>query len=479
MITHATCHRYATCRLNALGADPAYASVRVRPARGNADDDIGGGGATASSLSFAEGLPVLGRRSGKRAPEHALAALRAHEAARASDRAWHASLVRGAISQLLGAIGVEHPAEPVIGGAPRGGIVGLEASAAGVERGSRRGGAVLAVPFDCVDPDYVEHNRMLLPGARFPASCHVAEWRHGAESAHAGGARSLRERVARLREAAEAAHCADANGAAGFDLHPSGFTSMLSSAIKPWTLALRLGRALFTPRSAAIFDGARCKRRDLGCIFEPIGPACETERPSPAVISLNLPQQMRESLSTGGVSPIPAEWRGLGHFWWTAHLLRLLARPSARLRARVAEEMRSSGLRAAVDGGTPVIGMHVRHGDSCIAAEAARTKRACEPLSAYVDAITPFAEAHGARTIYLATDSVAVRAQAAAYAGRFTIVGVGNLTRSSSVPTAVIDEVIKRRAKEGGVAKSHRLAEEVPLEMPRCCCCCCGGGGGA
>ncbi len=275
VVTCATCRRYATCRLNALGADPAYASVRVRPARGDADDDIGGGGATASSLSFAEGLPVLGRRSGKRAPEHALAALRAHEAARVSDRAWHVSLVRGAISQLLGAIGVEHPAEPVIGGAPRGGIVGLEASAVGVERGSRRGGAVLAVPFDCVDPDYVEHNRMLLPGARFPASCHVAERRHGAESAHAGGARSLRERVARLREAAEAAHCADADGAAGFELHPSGFTSMLSSAIKPWTLALRLGRALFTPRSAAIFDGARCKRRDLGCIFEPIGPACE------------------------------------------------------------------------------------------------------------------------------------------------------------------------------------------------------------
>ena len=47
----------------------------------------------------------------------------------------------------------------------------------------------------------------------------------------------------------------------------------------------------------------------------------------------------------------------------------------------------------------------VRHGDSCIAAEAARTARRCEPLSRYVDAVAPYLVEHGVRTVFLATDS--------------------------------------------------------------------------
>ena len=47
----------------------------------------------------------------------------------------------------------------------------------------------------------------------------------------------------------------------------------------------------------------------------------------------------------------------------------------------------------------------MRHGDSCIAAEASRTARTCEPLAKYVDAVYPYLEAHGVRTVFLATDS--------------------------------------------------------------------------
>ena len=49
--------------------------------------------------------------------------------------------------------------------------------------------------------------------------------------------------------------------------------------------------------------------------------------------------------------------------------------------------------------------LQVRHGDSCIAAEAARTARRCEPLSRYVDAVAPYLEQQGVRTVFLATDS--------------------------------------------------------------------------
>ena len=74
----------------------------------------------------------------------------------------------------------------------------------------------------------------------------------------------------------------------------------------------------------------------------------------------------------------------------------------------------------------------MRHGDSCIASEAARTARRCEPLSRYVggggalpggarvltltltlslsvaryvDAVAPYLAEHGVRTVFLATDS--------------------------------------------------------------------------
>ena len=78
--------------------------------------------------------------------------------------------------------------------------------------------------------------------------------------------------------------------------------------------------------------------------------------------------------------------------------------------------------------------LQVRHGDSCIASEAARTARRCEPLSRYVggggalsggarvfplslslsltptltryvEAVAPYLEEHGVRTVFLATDS--------------------------------------------------------------------------
>ena len=82
--------------------------------------------------------------------------------------------------------------------------------------------------------------------------------------------------------------------------------------------------------------------------------------------------------------------------------------------------------------------LQVRHGDSCIASEAARTARRCEPLTRYVggggaipggapvlpltltlslslslslsvtryvDAVAPYLAEHGVRTVFLATDS--------------------------------------------------------------------------
>ena len=84
----------------------------------------------------------------------------------------------------------------------------------------------------------------------------------------------------------------------------------------------------------------------------------------------------RESPKHGGV--IPQAFASRGWFWWTAHLLGVLLQPGPSLARAVAASFRSTGLGAALRDG-PVLGMHVRHGDACLAGERVRMARTCSP----------------------------------------------------------------------------------------------------
>ena len=106
----------------------------------------------------------------------------------------------------------------------------------------------------------------------------------------------------------------------------------------------------------------------------------------------------------------------------------------------------------------------MRHGDSCIAAEASRTARRCEPLAHYVDAVAPYLAAHGVRTVFLATDSEEVirDAQSIGAARGLTFLWLRNVSRTGMTtprPTEVLDELIKRRATDPRqVWRTHRDA---------------------
>ena len=112
-------------------------------------------------------------------------------------------------------------------------------------------------------------------------------------------------------------------------------------------------------------------------------PRCERQWGAPQLV-FNLPQLHRESLAAA--QSIPAPFAHLGAFWWASQYVSRLTRPSARLRSLVDEAARASGLADALAAGEAVAGLHVRHGDSCIASEQSRTARRCEPLAKYVDA---------------------------------------------------------------------------------------------
>ena len=111
-------------------------------------------------------------------------------------------------------------------------------------------------------------------------------------------------------------------------------------------------------------------------------------------------------------------------------------RPSAALIARVDAALTRTRLGAALASRRFVIGMHVRHGDSCNADEMIRARRSCTPLREYMAAARRLLDSRGARgiagvagkraTIYLATDSMAVLKEADRdYASEFNILHLG------------------------------------------------------
>lgn len=80
-------------------------------------------------------------------------------------------------------------------------------------------------------------------------------------------------------------------------------------------------------------------------------------------------------------------------------------RPSYPLQAQFERALSSTGLGAALTApsATPVLGLHVRHGDAC-GRDRFRTRRVCDPLSTYMAAVRRVSAGLNVRTIFLATD---------------------------------------------------------------------------
>lgn len=110
-----------------------------------------------------------------------------------------------------------------------------------------------------------------------------------------------------------------------------------------------------------------------------------------------------------------------------------------------------------------------------MASEISRTARRCDPLAAYLDAVAGYAETIGATTLFIATDSDQVLADAAALAPRFRTLYMRNVTRTRAgapPPKTILDEVIKARARSGrGVASTEHDALQGALDamlLARC-----------
>lgn len=98
-----------------------------------------------------------------------------------------------------------------------------------------------------------------------------------------------------------------------------------------------------------------------------------------------------------------------GHFWYVAHLLAHLTRPNEATKARVAAAASASGLR---DAPRPLLGIHVRRGDSCRETQETAKARRCSPFAEYWYHALAMRARYGIRSVFLATDDAAVLAEA-------------------------------------------------------------------
>jgi len=170
---------------------------------------------------------------------------------------------------------------------------------------------------------------------------------------------------------------------------------------------------------------------------------------------------LSDSYQISGQEAVPKEFRHRGWFYWTAQMLRLALKPSSQLQLDVVETMQATRLSDALAGDAPVLGMHVRRGDSCSEDEKARMARTCSPLANYMSEIDEYAQRMGVQTIYLATDSNDVLNETAAYP-QYTFI---YMRMQRKPPERLIDIVVDERMHAGETYLTQREVHLATLDM--------------
>ena len=310
----------------------------------------------------------------------------------------------------------------------------------------------------CLEPDYMMYNRQLLPGywpVLQPCKTH---W--------------LQNASARLQRALRRLHsgrfCATKLQTR---LLPAGWFSTVAGLVKPAMHAVRTGRGLLTPALSEFTSSQACPRRDLACFFKPLSPGCgkiSTNASNTNIIDLHDDQFIRsEAYEVHGVSVIPARYQPLGWFWWVGQILRFLLRPTSKLEMAVRRALRDTGLGEALASQTTVLGLHIRHGDSCLRAEQRRMARTCTPLAEYMQVAGPQAHRLGASVIYLATDSETVLDETRDFP-EFRFIHLSDVTRygrQHPAPNVTWDTLVSQRAHTMDSHQSYIDAWQATVDM--------------
>ena len=306
------------------------------------------------------------------------------------------------------------------------------------------------------------------------------------------GGRDLNARAGLFASIEKAAGSCDGPPTRAINVKPpvfGGFWATMHSFIKPLMHAVNTGSSLKTPPLPIWTDKESCPTRSLSCFFKDLSPCESAQRDGKPLgkgneETINLMQKvnehkMRPSTSfLSQMSEASQRQKGTipsrGWFWWSSTLLSYLTRPSERLRIEVDAAINSTGLGDAMSKGELILGMHVRHGDSC-GKDAQRTGRFCEPLSVYMGAVKQLSRdmKHPSRvaTIYLATDSEEVMKDTRNYLEyKWLVLDEARRYSSQLNPKAMKwDAVIKRnreKAQAGGESNPNmKLASLTIIDV--------------
>ena len=226
-------------------------------------------------------------------------------------------------------------------------------------------------------------------------------------------------------------------------LYPSGFLSAIHGIIKPFYYSLKTKRTLLTPLIPE-YTSSQCGQHDLSCFFQNMSKHCKK----------STKISVRNKKIVNSYNRIS--------FRDVAHILKYIMQPNGKLMSSIITMGKKTGLDIALLK-SHVIGMHVRHGDSCLKSERHRTKRNCSDLVEYMK--KAYELSPDVKTIYLATDSKDVIMDTKKFPD-YTFLYLKNVQRyKKKHPPPFLDNIIRKRTRKNETYKTMEQTEKTIIDL--------------
>jgi len=210
----------------------------------------------------------------------------------------------------------------------------------------------------------------------------------------------------------------------------------------------------------AVWHGANGRCSHFDCYFEGFPRQCSDK-------ALPLPDARRERLAAVVQAKTIQEAGSFARFAKIAATMAQLLRPSRRVRYLLAKA--KSALGWTPDGQSsrpPLIGLHVRDGDSCASFEQSKTHRTCGGLEEAMPWLRTLATKYGSTAVFLATDGAGVINETARYP-EFQWLFLRNSMRFSAEPTEAHNPTTQRMESRvaGGALDGESVAMQSLVDM--------------
>lgn len=205
--------------------------------------------------------------------------------------------------------------------------------------------------------------------------------------------------------------------------------------------------------SLSIWQGKDCSH--LSCYLSGMRRPCDASQTANATV--------RDQIALRGRATTRRAAMSFDRFSRVAALVSMMMEPSHL----VAHELRRAKAALGWDQARhPIIGLHVRDGDSCNARERAMTHRSCGGLKAFMPRVRSLAERYKTRTIFLATDGKNVFNETARYGEFVWLMLPRQHVQPAGAGTAKeprIEERIASGTLDGGVLALESMVDMLLL----------------